>query len=203
MRRIIAALFAALTLLGVMATSSSPVGATPPQEAVFDDFIVLFPDLNVNKSVWINITARDFCNWLASGPEGPPPAIDPVIGIGVGTGQGAIVGRIDQELHIELWEFDENPSPLIGPCEDIAQQLADPEAEPWATGTARFQAKNNDVDFTGTRGVSFGDRTTAQVVDQAGNEYSYRNVFRLNGQCQTPEFAPPACLVDNSQLQPR
>lgn len=245
MRRIIVALCSALLLLGATATSSSPVGATPPQEAVFEDFIVLFPDLDVNKSVFINITARDFCDWLAEaepffiweeafflyqeyqafleaggdpedffvqppptdpGPPpdfpGPPPAIDPVVGIGVGTGQGAIVGRIDQELYIEMWNFDEDPSPLVGPCEDIAQQL-ESGAAPWATGTARFNAKSNDVDQSGTRGRAFGDRTTAQVFDQDGNEYSYRNVFRLNDQCKAPEFAPPTCLVDNSKLQPR
>ncbi len=244
MRRLIAALISVLVLVGFAAVPSSPASAAPPEEVQFDDYIVLFPDLNINKSVFINITARDFCEWDAvatpffewldalflwldyqeflegggdpgdfpvqppptdPGPPppdpGPPPAIDPVFGVGVSTGQGAIVGRIDAEdLHIEMWNFDEDPSPLIGPCQDIQQQL-DSGGEPWATGLADFKAKSNDVEFTGTRGVAFGDRTTAHVVDQEGNEYSYRNVFRLNEQCHAPEFAPPACLVDNSKLR--
>jgi hypothetical protein len=225
------------------------VGAAPPEEFVFDEYALLFPDTNINRSVFVNITARDFCNWEAEaapffewldalflyeefgedyqafldaggdpdefpiqpppvdpGPppsDGPPPfpALEPVNGIGVSTGQGAVVGRIDaKDLYIEMWEFDEDPSPLIGPCEDIQQQL-DAGDDPWATGFADVKAKTNDFDFSGTRGVAFGDRTTAVVTDQDGNEYSYRNVFRLNGQCNAPEFAPPACLVDNSKLR--
>ena len=161
-------------------------------------------DLTINKSVFINITARDFCDWLDTEPSGPPPAIDPVTGTGVSTGQGAIVGKLDAEdLYIEVWNFDEEPSPLVGPCEDIQDQLSDPDAEPWATGTADFKAKTNDFVSTGTRGVSFGDRTTALLMDQDGNSYDYRNVFRLNEQCAAPEFEPPSCLVDNSQLRMR
>lgn len=155
----------------------------------------------VNRSVFINITARAFCGWLAGGPGGPPPAIEPVVGIGVETGQGAVVGRIDAELHIEIWEFDQDPSPLIGPCEDIQQQLNDPEARPWASGVARYMAKDNDVTNSGARAKAFGDRTTAVVTDHDGNTWSYRNVFRLNFSCNAPEFAAPSCLVDNSKFR--
>ena len=240
MKRTIAGLFSVLLVAGVAVVPESPVGAAPPEEAVFDDYIVLFPDTNINRSVFINITAKGFCKWNAPfdvwlealflyeeyeaflgdggqpddfriqpppvdpGPPpdlGPPPAIDPVIGIGGPTGKGAVVGRIDaKDLHIEMWEFDEDPSPLIGPCEDIQEQL-DAGEDPWATGSADLKAKSNDVEFSGTRGVAFGDRTTAVVTDQDGNEYSYRNVFRLNDQCNGPDFAPPACLVDNSKLR--
>lgn len=195
-------LFIAVAAAAVIAVPASGTSAGPPEEQVWDDYIVLFPDLNINKSVFINITARDFCDWLAGPPTGPPPAIDLVTARGVSTGQGAIVGKIDAEdLYIEIWDFDENPSPLVGPCEDIQQQLDDPDAEPWATGTADFKAKTNDAFGSGTRGISFGDRTTAHVTDQDGNSYRYRNVFRLNEQCNAPEFAPPSCLVDNSQLK--
>lgn len=191
-------LLIAAAAVAAIAVPASSTSAEPPEEQVWDDFIYLFPDLNINRSVFINITARDFCDWLA----GPPPAIDLVTARGVSTGQGAIVSKIDAEdLHIEMWEFDENPSPLVGPCEDIQQQLDDPDAEPWATGTADFKAKTNDAFGSGTRGISFGERVTAHVTDQDGNSYSYRNVFRLNEQCNAPEFAPPSCLVDNSQLR--
>lgn len=190
-----------LVLVGLAAVPASTASAAPPEEVQLDDYIVLFPDLNINRSVFINITARAFCDWLDTGPAGPPPAIDPVTARGVSTGKGAVVGKIDAEdLYIEVWNFDEDPSPLIGPCEDIQQQL-DSGGEPWATGTADFKAKTNDAFESGTRGVAFGDRTTAQLTDQAGNSYSYRNVFRLNQQCNAPEFAPPSCLVDNSTLR--
>jgi hypothetical protein len=184
----------------------TPVDAKPPQEQVVDDFIVLFPDTNINRSVFVNITARAFCDWLGGPLTGPPPAMDEVTLRGVSTGQGAIVGKIDaKDLYIEIWTFDENPSPLVGPCDDIQDQLDIPTAEPWATGTADFKGKTNDADIgdgpSGTRGVSFGDRTTAHVTDQEGNSYRYSNVFRLNEQCNVPELGPPSCLVDNSQLK--
>jgi len=193
----IAAGLAATTML-----PGSSATASPPSEAVFDDYIVLFPDVNVNRSVFINITAESFCDWLAGPPEGPPPAIDPVVGVGVGTGQGAVVGHIDADLYIELWQFDEDPSPLVGPCEDIQEQL-DAGTGPWATGIARHRAKGNDVFGSGTRGVSFGDRTTAELTDADGNEWVYRNVFRGNEQCHQPLDGPPACIVDVSSLRQR
>lgn len=195
-------LFIAVAAAAVIAVPASSTSAGPPQEVVLDDYIVLFPDVNINRAVFINITARDFCDWLDGGPVGPPPAIDPVTARAVSTGQGAIVGAIDvQDLYIEMWEFDDNPPPLVGACEDLQDQLADPDAEPWATGTADLKAKTNDFFGSGTRGISFGDRTTAHVTDQDGNTYRYRNVFRLNEQCNAPEFEPPSCLVDNSQLK--
>ncbi len=200
--------FLAITAAAIVMSMAfvTPVDAKPPQEVIVDDYIVLFPDTNINRSVFVNITARDFCDWLSGPPTGPPPAIDSVTLRGVSTGKGAIVGKVDAEdLYIEIWTFDENPSPLVGPCEDIQDQLDDPEAEPWAIGTADFKGKTNDADIgagsSGTRGVSFGDRTTAQVTDQEGNTYRYSNVFRLNEQCNVPEFGPPSCLVDNSQLK--
>jgi hypothetical protein len=195
-------LFIAVAAAAITAVPASSTSAGPPQEVVLDDYIVLFPDVNINRAVFINITARDFCDWLDGGQNGPPPAIDPVPARAVSTGQGAIVGAIDvQDLYIEIWEFDDDPPPLVGPCEDLQDQLGDPDAEPWATGTAGLKAKTNDFFGSGTRGISFGDRTTAHVTDQDGNTYGYRNVFRLNEQCNAPEFEPASCLVDNSQLK--
>jgi hypothetical protein len=181
---------------------ATPVSAGPPEEIPIDDYIALFPDVNVNRSVFINITAESFCQWLADGAEGPPPAIDTVQGRLNVTGSGDAVGSIDADLYIELWEFDEDPSPLIGPCEDIQAQL-DAGTGPWATGTARWKAKTNNLFESDNRANTFGDRTTAVVTDQAGDTWDYRNVFRLNFSCNAPDDGPPSCLVDNSSLTRR
>lgn len=178
--------------------------AQPPEETVVEDFIVLYPDLEYNLSVFINITARDFCDWVPDGPEpptGPPPAIDTVTSIGIETGKGAIVTKLDaDDLYIEMWDLGED-SPLIGPCEDIQDQLDDPDAEPWASGTASFKAKDNDFFGTGTRGNAFGDRITAVITDQDGNNYDYTSLFRINSKCHAPEFEAPSCLVEKSRLR--
>ena len=183
-----------------VALPGTAASAQPPQEVVFDDFIVLFPDSTLNKSVFINITARDFCEWLEA-PSGPPPAIDLVTGRETMTGKGAVVGKIDAEdLYIEMWNLGEE-GPQEGPCEDIQDQLDDPTAQPWATGTASFKAKDNDIFGTGTRGNAFGDRTTAQLTGSDGEAYSYSSIFRLNDRCTAPEFGPPSCLVEKSKLK--
>lgn len=199
MRRIIGLLASAFLLVAAMA--ATPASAGPPEEIPIDDYIALFPDVNVNRSVFINITAEAFCQWLAEG-EGPPPAIETVQGRLNVTGSGAAVGSIDADLYIELWQFDEDPSPLIGPCEDIQDQL-DAGSGPWATGTVRWKAKTNNLFESDSRPNTFGDRSTAVLTDQAGNTWDYRNVFRLNTRCNAPDEAPPACLVDNSSLRQR
>ena len=154
--------------------------------------------------MFINITARDFCDWVPEGPEppsGPPPVLEPVATRGVTTGKGAIVvGFEAKDLYIEMWDISGVAEP-IGPCEDIQEQLDDPDAEPWATGTADLRFKDNDFFRTETRGNAFGDRTRAVVTDQEGNTYSFRNTFRLNDQCNAPEDGPPSCLVDKFQLK--
>jgi hypothetical protein len=196
------------TLLSAAAAIALAVPATaayaqPPEETVANDLISVYLDFENGKSVFINITARDFCDWLPEGPEppsGPPPVLEPVVTRGVTTGKGAIVTGFEaQDLYIELWDISGITEP-IGPCEDIQDQL-DAGGKPWATGTADVRFKDNDFFYTETRGNAFGDRTKAMVTDQEGNTYSYRNVFRVNQQCNAPEDGPPACLVDNFQLK--
>lgn len=180
-------------------TGGAPVAAENPHEVVLTDWIGLFPDTEAGVSVFLNITARDFCDWV-TGPPGPPPAIDPVIAQGQLTGQGAFVGMFNTDVHIEIWAFDEDPSPLIGPCEDIAEQLADPEAEPLATGTANWHGVDNDLGDSGTRANAFGDSVRAMVTDQDGNDWRYSHRFHINTRCNAPEMAPPSCLILHSSL---
>ena len=202
MRRLTALLITTCVVFASAIVPASSAGAAPPDRFEVDDFIVLYPDLDINRSVFINITARDFCDWLAGGPAGPPPAIDPVPVKVIETGKGALVTSVDaKDLNIEMWEFDEDPSPLIGPCEDIQQQLDDPEAMPWAAGTARYTAHDNDFFRTETRGNSFGDKVSADLTDRYGNHHSYHHVFHLNWRCNQPDFAPPICLVERSKLR--
>ena len=95
-------LLASACLIG--AALATPASAGPPEEFPIDDYIVLFPDTNVNRSVFINITAEAFCDWLGDGePEGPPPAIEVVQGRLNVTGSGAGIGTIDADLYIEMW----------------------------------------------------------------------------------------------------
>jgi hypothetical protein len=186
----------------MVTVTAVPAGAGPPEEIPIDDYIVLFPDTNINRSVFINITAEAFCGWLAGGPTGPPPAIEVVDGTLNVTGSGDAVAGIDANLYIEMWQFDEDPSPLIGPCEDIQQQL-DNGTGPWATGTARHKAKTNNFFGSDSRSETFGDRTTAVLTDQDGNTWHYRNLFHLNFSCNFPDEAPPSCLVEKSSLRQR
>jgi hypothetical protein len=198
MRRFLSLALIAAVLVVIPAGSAS---ASPPDE--FDDpnFIVLFADVNIEKSVFINITARDFCDWMAGPPTGPPPAMDPVTIKVKATGNEKDVGKVDQPgLYVEMWEFDpsvdpDDPTTLIGPCEDIQDQLDDPGAQPWATGSVRYQANFNGA---------FGDRTRGEVTEtEGGTAYSYRNTFHINDRCHfDPEAGtPPSCLVDNSKIR--
>ncbi len=227
----------------LLALSTVPASAGPPQQFEDPEFIILFPDVNVERSVFINITAGDFCEWLESAepffawldafflyqeylaflddggspddffiqppPEdpGPPPeepdplpAIDPVTitenHVKFSEKEVFGVGSIDEELYIEMWEFDEgvdpsDPSTLIGPCADIQDQL-DEGAEPWATGTVRFH--NN---FS----KAYGENIRAVVSDADDTSYAYHNSFHINGNCRFDPEAGPACLVDTSQLR--
>lgn len=185
-----------------MSITWSSASAENPNRFEANDRITLFPDVENGLSVWVNTTARDFCNWQSGPPTGPPPAIDTVVLLGKETGKGAVVGRFSTDVYIEVRRFDEDPSPLIGPCEDIAEQLADPDAEPFATGTANWKGNDNDVFGSETRGNSFGDGIKAVVTDSAGNDYRYTSTFHVNNRCHAPEFAPPACLRDAGTLTP-
>ncbi len=195
--RKLVALLTCVFMLGAAALAS-PASAGPPEDIDIHDYFVLFPDTNINRSVFINMTAEAFCGW---DQMSPPPVLESVVGRLNVTGSGAAVASIDTDLYIELWEFDEG-APLIGPCEDIQEQLDDGSG-PWASGVARWKAKTNNLFDSDSRSNTFGDRTNAALTDQDGNSWSYRNVFRLNFSCSFPEAAPPTCLVDNSKLQQR
>ena len=189
----------AASLVVVSGIGSATVTAENPNQVEVSDFILLFPDPHEGVSVFVNISAREFCDWIAA-PAGPPPARAIVTAQVKETGQGALVAQLKaSDLYIEMWQFDEDPSPLIGPCEDIAEQLADPDAQPFAVGTTSFHGHNNDLEESETRGTAFGDRGSAALTGQDGTEYSYSWRFHLNHRCHV-DAGPPACLVESSSL---
>ena len=49
--------------------------------------------------------------------------------------------------------------------------------------------------------MAFGDRITAVITDQGGNNYGYTSLFRINTKCHVPEFEAPSCLVEKSKLR--
>ena len=97
---------------------------------------------------------------------------------------GSVGSFDDRETYIELWEFDDrvdpnDPATLIGPCEDIQDQLDD-GAGPWAIGTLdKYKGNDNDLFGARTRGNAFGDQGRGVVTDDGGTEYSYSWKFHI------------------------
>jgi hypothetical protein len=90
----------------------------------------------------------------------------------VETKKGAVVGSFRANVSIELWRFDADVPPLVGPCDDTDGQSA-----PWATGTAHIAANDNDLDVSLTRTKSFGDKGQASVEDADGGDWHYSWTF--------------------------
>lgn len=200
-------------LAGVMA---APATAAPPDKFEVP-FTILFPDLENELVVFVNTDRDAYCTeevvqwendviaWLAGGEMGDPPPEpafpDGFEGITVQvkeTGQGAIVALVKgSDLNLELWNIDsEEDRPLVGPCTDT-----DDDGIFFAAGTVSFQANDNDVFASGTRGNSFGDQGKGEVTDVDGNDYSYSWKFHVNDRCYEPEDGPPACLIDMATLK--
>jgi hypothetical protein len=213
MRRRITSLLAAATLAVVVAV---PASAGPP-DRFEDPFTATFPDLQNELVVFVNTDRETTCTadvvawevaflaWIEGGEVGDPPplpefpaGLDPIAIQAHETGQGAIVYLAKGSgLTIELWEMDAD-APLIGPCTDT-----DGAMHRVAWGTAEFQANDNDLFGSDTRGNAFGHRGQAALTDDAGNAYRYAWLFHLNSRCYAPEDGPPTCLLEFATLQPR
>jgi hypothetical protein len=142
---------------------AAPTAAAPPEQVELDDFFPLFADLDHGVGVFVNIARDDLCAWEEGGFVGPPPVDQTVSAKLHETGKGAVVASVRADLSIELWRFDPDVPPLVGPCADTDAQTA-----PWATGTARVEANDNDFDLSLTRVNSFGVRGQGTVVDATG-----------------------------------
>lgn len=171
-KRRVAVLVAALALL--ITVTAAPVKADPPDRFDFP-FFVVFPDVENGLVVFWNITRDAACEWEASGFAGPPPVIELTPVMIKETGKGALVGSVQAVRPIELWNFDDDVPPLVGPCEDTDDQTG-----PWATGIVRVTANDNDLDVSGTRTNSFGDRGQGTVFDIEGGRWHYSWTFRAS-----------------------
>jgi hypothetical protein len=164
-------------VLAVLASALAvPAVANAPQR-LEEPIFLLFPDTKYELAVFVNITRDDYCDWEAGGFVGDPPVGELVESQVVETRKGALVGSFRADVSIELWQLDDDVPPLVGPCEDT-----DGQAGQWATGTARVEANDNDLDATLTRTNSFGDRGQANVTDAAGDawHYSWRFQARIS-----------------------
>jgi len=188
--------------LGFVAVPIGGASAGPPQQVVVPDFIQLFLDADEGKSVWINITAPDFCLWALGGFAGPAPVVDDAVPATLNfTGQNdeATVASIKTDgLYVEVWNLDNPDGPFEGPCEDILDQLL-AGSDPWATGTTSLNARTNNLFFPNAepRQLSTGTSGTAQLDSTSGGE-SYRYHFSSHFNTHCSDFR---CEVSNTSLR--
>jgi hypothetical protein len=190
-KRRILSLVGALALF--MTVTAVPVQADPPVQ-VEEPIFFIFPDVENGLAVFWNITRDDFCAWEASEFTGPPPVTEPITASFHETGQGAIVTSFHASRPIELWKFDDDVPPLLGACEDTDDQTG-----PWATGVVSVTANDNDLEVSGTRTNSFGDRGRGTVEDGDGGRWHYSWTFRAT--CLVDCEVDFSLKVENTNLQ--
>jgi hypothetical protein len=164
MKRRVLALLGAVTLL--VSVAVIPAQAAPPEQTD-EPIFLLFLDSENDLAVFWNITRDDFCQWVDDGFPGPPPVGELVPARTHETGKGALVGSFNATRHIELWNLDDPANPQ-DPCLDT-----DGQAGPWATGHADVSSSDNDLDVSGTRTNSFGDRGRGTVEDDNTDLWRY------------------------------
>ncbi len=110
-------LFIALVALAFLAVPVGTASAGPPEDFDVPDLIQLFLDADEGKSVWINITAPDFCLWALGGFMGPAPVVDDAVPAKLNfNGQGdkyfAPSVKVDG-LYVEVWNLDNPDGPVL------------------------------------------------------------------------------------------
>ncbi|MFW2381673.1 MAG: hypothetical protein ACN4GZ_07945 [Acidimicrobiales bacterium] len=191
-------LLIAFAMLAVVTVPAGGASAGPPEDSVVSDYINLFLDADEGKSVWINITALDFCLWARDGFQGPPPVVDDDVPgtLNFTADGGAAVASIKTGgLYIEVWNLDNPEGPFLGACEDILEQLL-AGSRPWATGTTSINARTNNLFFPNdyARGVSGGFKGTALLeTTEGGDSYRYQFTSHGNSKCD--------CGVTNTSLR--
>lgn len=186
-----------ISVLGA-AVAALTVGAVPAQAAGPPDrFELDFFDISADEQnglvVFTNISRDGFCAWEAGGFDGPPPVAVLIPGQAKETGQGAVVGSLNGDVPIELWQADDDVPPFLSPCEDTDDQQG-----PWATGQAKWTGHDNDFDLSFTRTNVFGGTIRGTVVDVDGGTWHYLVTTRLQIS-QDDEFR---VVVDKTNLTP-
>jgi hypothetical protein len=157
------------------------------------DFFDIVADEQHGLAVFVNIGRDDFCAWADDDFEGSAPVAGLVPAMVKETGQGALVGSLQADVPIELWQVDPDVPPFLDPCVDTDEQ-----AGPWATGQVRWTGNDNDFDASLTRTNVFGGTIRGTVVDVEGGTWRYLNTFRLQID-QNDEFR---FVVDKFNLTP-
>jgi len=175
MRRRVRQSLIALAVLAMLLTAAvAPASAAPPQREEIDVFTITL-DVEHGLVVFWNITRDNFCAWESSGFEGPPPVESLMRAQFVETGKGAVVVLARGTSVLELWTLDEGAD-LSGPCQDTDEQ-----AGPWAVGSARSILNDNDLDVSGSRTNSFGQRIVGTVSETAnGSVWRFSWTVRLS-----------------------
>jgi hypothetical protein len=195
---------AMVACLSVVAVGVTPAAAGPPTTFVADDFVATIADGTNDLVAFVNTTRDDFCtdemvaaenafrDWVLGGEVGDPPEFPAVVGATPITvtekevGSGNLRGSFDATVPIELWTFEEGKSPSLDnlwfPCIDTdglidGTDTAIAAGELFAAGTARWSAKDNDLEGSGPRTNIWGDRIMAMVSGPTG-DYSYTVVFK-------------------------
>jgi hypothetical protein len=190
--------------LAVLALGSTPAGADPPTTFIADDFFATIADGTNDLVAFVNTTREDFCtdemvaaenafrDWVLGGEVGDPPefpvvlAATPITITEKNVGSGNIRGSFEGMVPIELWTFEEGKSPslnnLWAPCIDTdgltdGTDEAIAAGEFFAAGTAKWSAKDNDLEGSGPRTNIWGERIAGTVSGPTG-DYSYTVVFK-------------------------
>lgn len=121
-------------------------------------------------------TREDYCAWLASGFQGPPPILEPVTVTGAITGQEAILGKLRATRPLELWRQDPDGAGTNA-CENTRGA-----ERPWATGSALYLENISDLVGSGSRVDTLSQCLRSTVEDQDGAlwQYSFQNVGQFH-----------------------
>ena len=181
--------------MGVLAMvtgmAALPAIAEPPERSEEPIFTVALDPVNELVVFW-NITRDDLCDWFAGGFVGPPPVQKLIDSQVKETGQGALVASFHETSTLELWNLDD-PSDPQDPCSDT-----DGQEGAWAQGSATVTANDNDLDVSGTRRNSFGERGQGKVHDADGGHWHFSWVFRA--QCSVDCETDFTLRVEKSNL---
>lgn len=209
----------ALATSMTMAVGSGAFAAASPPDRFEAPIVNAHPDFENNLAVFVDTSRKAYCTpeveifeaalidrieggFVGASPEEPafPDGIELISGKTKATDQGAAMASIKARgLHIGLWELDAPEDlGLAGPCLDT-----DDANTMSASGASTLQGHDNDFDFSGTRGNSFGERGRASVMDDNGADWAYSWKLNLNSKCYTPDDGPPSCLLETATLAAR
>lgn len=183
---VVGAAVAALTI------GAAPAYAGPPDRAELDFFGISADEQN-GLVVFMNISRDGFCAWAADGFAGPPPVAGLIPGQAHETGQGAVVGSLNGDVPVELWQVDDDVPPFVSPCEDT-----DDQEGPWAVGQLKWTANSNDFENSLTRTNVSGETIRGTVVDGDGGTWHYVATLRV----QVDQDGAFRVVVDKTNLTP-